>query len=267
MVFYIRRQEGFTSRLFNYAITKPGVLTPVLVDGPYGGIDNLKYFQSDRLIVVAGGSGAGWALPLVEQFLRYSTSTKSEEHQGAQVQENERDSGRSQPSQTPHRPRSMRVILVTRDITTRTWFHTTMSSLLLDHKSSGVATNLGVEVYLTGEAECSVQTSITSASDFAKPEPSLSDEVVGKTSARRPKELNTNDTLDEDIRGRPELPLVIRHEATAASTAGQMVGVFLCGPLTMQEDVRNAVAKENLNILKSSKPGGMYLHLEHFSWA
>lgn len=35
----------------------------------------------------------------------------------------------------------------------------------------------------------------------------------------------------------------------------------------MQNDVRNAAAKENLAILKGGMSGGVYLHSEHFSWA
>ena len=37
----------------------------------------------------------------------------------------------------------------------------------------------------------------------------------------------------------------------------------------MQQDVRNAVAAENLRIVNGGEKGagGVYLHLEHFSWA
>jgi hypothetical protein len=41
----------------------------------------------------------------------------------------------------------------------------------------------------------------------------------------------------------------------------------VCGPVTMQNDVRNAVAAANLGILRGGKGGGAYLHTEHFSWA
>ena len=77
-----------------------------------------------------------------------------------------------------------------------------------------------------------------------------------------------DDEQEQEVRGRPNLPSIIHEEAASGRETGQTTGVFVCGPLTMQNDVRNAVAGENLNILKSSNAiGGMYLHLEHFSWA
>ena len=83
LTFYIRHQGGLTARLYNYAMTHPGVQVPVFVDGPYGGIDNQKFFGSDRLVVVAGGSGAGWMLPFVEQFLRYLSLKEMQENKQA----------------------------------------------------------------------------------------------------------------------------------------------------------------------------------------
>jgi predicted ferric reductase len=71
----------------------------------------------------------------------------------------------------------------------------------------------------------------------------------------------------KEFEGRPKLPLIIQEEAAKVVEVGQSLSVFVCGPTTMQNDVRNAVAEENLNILKGSKAGGVYLHSEHFSWA
>jgi hypothetical protein len=45
------------------------------------------------------------------------------------------------------------------------------------------------------------------------------------------------------------------------------MAVFCCGPLSMQSDVANAVAKEQLQGLRAAKAKDVYLHLEHFSWA
>ncbi|KEF58902.1 uncharacterized protein A1O9_03745 [Exophiala aquamarina CBS 119918] len=58
--FYIRRRREFTARLYKEARTLPGLHALAFMDGPYGGIDKQKYFDSDRIIVVAGGSEAGW---------------------------------------------------------------------------------------------------------------------------------------------------------------------------------------------------------------
>ena len=69
MTFYVRHRSGFTKELHQRASKVPGLHLPVMVDGPYGGINNDKFFTSDRLVVIAGGAGAGWMLPFIEQFL------------------------------------------------------------------------------------------------------------------------------------------------------------------------------------------------------
>lgn len=270
LVFYLQPQRGFTRRLYKYATANPGVKIPVLVDGPYGGIDNHKYFSSDRLIIAAGGSGAGWMLPFVEQFLRYTSVAelqKTQKHVEEGIQESTQASEkltRQRISQVPH---SLRVILATRDVATRTWFLSAFNSLLLAYDSSGITPDLSVEVHLTGEAEHIVQPPPRDTIDIERSGSSSQDETsVAKKQATQATKRSV-DIPKVETRGRPDLPAIIREEANAAASVGQTVGIFVCGPLEMQGDVRNAVATENLSILKNPRSGGMYLHLEHFSWA
>ena len=265
IVFYIRHRGGFTARLYKYAMSKPGVQVPVFVDGPYGGIDNQKYFGSDRLIVVAGGSGAGWMLPLIEQYLRYIALTGVSKPLAMELQEDKRPS--DEPARQRIGPRSMRVILATRDVATRTWFHAALNNLLSDQKLLGTPSDLSVEVHLTGEAERIVQPPTKSDSDLERSGSSSAGENAIEKRKEGHETMNTDDGSEEEVRGRPDLPLIIHEEAAAGARAEHTVGVFVCGPLTMQDDARNAVAKENLRILKGPTSGGMYLHLEHFSWA
>lgn len=63
---------------------------------------------------------------------------------------------------------------------------------------------------------------------------------------------------------RPDLPALVAREAVAVG--GQPLSVFVCGPLEMQSDVSNAVAREQLGIAKSGL-GDIHLHMDHFSWA
>jgi hypothetical protein len=67
------------------------------------------------------------------------------------------------------------------------------------------------------------------------------------------------------LNGRPSLPSIVHAEATASTLAGQL-GVFVCGPASMQIDMSNAVAAEQLAVLKGGS-NDVYLHMEHFSWA
>lgn len=66
--------------------------------------------------------------------------------------------------------------------------------------------------------------------------------------------------------GRPRLPQMIQEEGNCMAETGDAVGVYIGGLITMQNDVRNAVAMENSKIVKG-RVGATYLHLEHFSWA
>lgn len=238
----------------------PGAQVPVFVDGPYGGIDNTKFFSSDRLVVAAGGSGAGWMLPVVEQYLRYhSTSLITPESSlKEELPEYQNTSGALSRQRGP---RTLRLVLATRDVATRTWLHTTINDLLSEYKAS--SSDIAVEVHLTGEAEKIVESTM-------KQELKRSgSETTGEDSIEKGEREHSKSGVPQvEIRGRPDLPLIIREEVET----GESVAVFVCGPLQMQDDARNAVARENLSILKNvngsaGSGSGVYLHLEHFSWA
>ncbi|KIW34214.1 uncharacterized protein PV07_01005 [Cladophialophora immunda] len=268
IVFYIRPRSGFTGRLYKFAMANPGVQVPVFVDGPYGGIDNQKYFSSDRLIVAAGGSGAGWMLPFVEQFLHYISLAEPQNPQASEKEMRESTQASDEPTRQGvlRGPQSLRVILATRDMATRTWFHSALNNLLSTYKSPGFTYDLSVEVHLTGEADRILLPPIKAGSDPERPDSSLEKETPS-TQGQDGQEAPDTVEVPEETRGRPDLPAIIREEASAAASTGRTVGVFVCGPLEMQDDVRNAAAAENLRLLKNPRPGGMYLHLEHFSWA
>ncbi|ORY19254.1 ferric reductase like transmembrane component-domain-containing protein [Clohesyomyces aquaticus] len=288
LVFYIRHQKGFTAKLYQHALEHPGAEVPVQVDGPYGGINEQRFNDGDHILVIAGGSGAGWILPFIERFLRSSvslsdtttdTTTADEEHGHAirsSVSEKvvEKENGtRASHSQSPARrhghsssPVSLRVVLATRDTSSRIWFERTVASLLSTTSSSPnlSPSNLRVQVYLTGEAAAAQHVETThTRPKHSTPEGSTS-------SADRisiPGETNNSAVPGKEFEGRPHLATIVHDEAAKVASAGQSLSVFVCGPTTMQNDVRNAVAKENLDVLSGKKRGGVYLHSEHFSWA
>jgi NAD(P)H-flavin reductase len=263
LMFYLRHQGGFTSRLYQHALEQPGASLSVLVDGPYGGINLQKYYEAERLIVIAGGSGAGWCLPFIEQFVRYRMMPADEEHGQVTSADDakgtipaERIRGRSHTG-----PLSLRVVLATRDISSRKWFLQTVDELLSKCSTRDSSSDVVVQVYVTGEAEKEMEVS----------NKGLEDVKSSKVSAFSTDKVEVSEggyTLNvpgEQYKGRPEVPLIIQEETSKAE--GQSVSVYVCGPITMQNDARNAVAEENLRILKGSRVGGVYLHSEHFSWA
>ncbi|KAF7562309.1 hypothetical protein G7046_g1822 [Stylonectria norvegica] len=263
LVFYIRHQRGLTEKLYNLGLQQPGSSVPVLIDGPYGGVNTQRIVEGDRLLVVAGGSGAGWLLPFIELFQRRASLSAHEEcGQATNAEEKNAQSsasryrGRNTPSYA-----SLRVILAVRDTSSRVWFLRTLGELLSRYSTSASLCDIDVEVYLTGEADQNT--------DLVKSVEKGTDTVASTPRAENDTGSESRETkvLVKELHGRPELPLVIREEGGRASQDGGSLSVFVCGPETMQSDVSNAVARENLSILKDSTSGGVYLHVEHFSWA
>lgn len=238
LVFYLKRHKGFTAKLYEHALQNPGAQVSVMVDGPYGGINTQSYVNSSHLIVIAGGSGAGWTLPFIEQYIAIHTAERDGDRKG------------DQPDKCLFS--SLRVILASRDVESCNWYRQVVSETLLKY-SDRMVTGLNVQLYRTGGA---IQESTL---------PSNSSLVPGKHESEIEKGTVIPISFDE-LHGRPDLPGVVKGVANEM-TATDSLGVYVCGPDTMQNDVRNTVASLNLEVLRSADSTGAYLHSEHFSWA
>lgn len=71
IVFLIKPRHGITGRLAKVATKSPGCTKKVLLEGPYGGLSETSLAQFDRVLIVAGGSGAGFSLAVVEEALQH----------------------------------------------------------------------------------------------------------------------------------------------------------------------------------------------------
>jgi predicted ferric reductase len=73
--FIINSHNGFTRDLHKFAQTHPGAKLPATVDGPYGTFpDPMEY---DRVVLIAGGSGASFTFGLVCNMLERMTETSN----------------------------------------------------------------------------------------------------------------------------------------------------------------------------------------------
>lgn len=266
LVFYVRRHAGFTARLYERGLQLPHATVSVLVDGPYGGVNVEELNQAQRMLVIAGGSGAGWCLPFVSHFvtrlangardvgIHATTAPASDEKE---VSPN--DIPRVEDASNTRLSR-LRVILATRTTSNRTWFEEAIQNLMSRHPTTASSRDFTSQVFLTGNnnLQYSSQPSI---------EPSTID--INQTPPLKEASISCNTSLSsEDQKGRPNLPQIIREEAASAAEAGESLSVYVCGPTTMQNDVRNAVAQENLRIVRGEQGlGGVYLYSEHFTWA
>ncbi len=246
LVFFIRPRGGFTARLAHYAETHLNSKIIVLLDGPYGGVDMSNIEYSQRMLVIAGGSGAGWLLPFIQAFLKKSAMTRHK-------------------SDGP----PLKVVLATRDVPTKAWFEDEvshiMSQILTDETLA-----IEIEVYHTGPSDA-VGMEIPNGQFWKELKKEKAPDVEHTTistlsgSTSSSQEEKTMSPQFQYWSSRPHLPAMIRDEALLREK-DQTLGVFVCGPLSIQSDVSNAVAKEQLRIVKTGE-AGIYLHMEHFSWA
>ncbi|KAI4960429.1 hypothetical protein J4E86_002051 [Alternaria arbusti] len=202
---------------------------------------------SQSVVAIAGGSGAGWLLPLIEAFLR-----QDEQQAAVRPTDPYRDGDGD-----INRKAAMRVILATRDSLTRNWFEQAVLELVANKLSGCRCDELSVDIYYTGEEE--LNSAIGGPSKLEE-KSKVSNESVGSGT----KALSTDTALTpKHVSQRPDLPAII---ADAAEYGSESTSVLVCGPLSMQSDVSNAVAHAQIGGMKDGKRD-VYLHMEHFSWA
>lgn len=244
LVLFIRPRGGFTARLAKYIDSHPNAKMRVLLDGPYGGILPGSITDNQRMLVIAGGSGAGWAFPLIMAFLKHARKLESADDTGAYP--------------------ALKVVLATRELPTAEWFGKEVQQLL------DATPALKVEIYLTG---AHTNEEIGTPEQMASPQ---DDPEKGPGQGRiRVKPVLETDTPEgclakgvrhiQHLTSRPDLQTIVAEEARMIGE-NQSLSVLVCGPASMQHDVSSAVAREQLIVAKRGA-GDIYLHLEHFSWA
>ena len=246
LVFYIRPRGGFTSRLAKIAAKQPDVSLPVLLDGPYGGINAKTLTKFDKALIIAGGSGAGYTLPLIEDVAR-----RFEERHETVSEDNK--------SSFSRRKTVLQVVLSTRESETRSWYYEAIDQLLSRYPAFSSSNSLRVSVYLTG------------ASALAPFDPDLSKSAeifelaTNKENIRHDEDSSrsTSGVTKSNFEDRPDLPRIIRE---TTSETGASVGIAVCGPASMLHDVRNSAAAAQTSIVGfGSGATNVYLHTEHFS--
>lgn len=249
LVFYIRPRGGFTSRLAKIAGKQPNVLLPVLLDGPYGGVNATTLTKFDKALIIAGGSGAGNTLPLIEHIARHfdeSLNTISDEKEASL------------------RPRKtvLQVLFSTRDDDTRRWYHEAVDQLLSRYPAFSSSKSLHVSVYFTGASPLA-SSDLNSSPPFGTVKRTTTKDESGYGQSSR----STSDlpsTTWSDYLSRPDLPSIIQE---ATSENGASVSVTVCGPASMLQDVRNSAAAAQTGIIGfGAHAKDVYLHTEHFSY-
>lgn len=66
--FILDSHTGFTARLHNMAAKEPGITLKATIDGPYGTLP--KFENYNRVILIAGGTGASFTFAVAMELLR-----------------------------------------------------------------------------------------------------------------------------------------------------------------------------------------------------
>lgn len=246
LVFFIKPRGGFTARLASFIESNSTFRPRVLIDGPYGGVDPKAINDAHRMVVIAGGSGAGWVFPFITTFLKRLPTGDS----------------KTEEASSP----SLRVVLASRERATVSWFQTEVQQILQSCSMMNTSP-VEIEIYYTGSGESE---RIAVSEDMQEVPEKLSKTTSNQVQQTTGTSLSpTSQSFDgqrmQHFESRPDLSSLIANEA-GSITRGQTMSVFVCGPLSMQSDVANAVAREQLTLAKTGA-GDIYLHLEHFSWA
>lgn len=108
------------------------VSVPVSLDGPYGGLPIKSFIKFDHVLIVAGGSGAGFTLPILEDLFRDIAS-------GYFV------------------PPKVQVVLATRSDEVRQWYAKEMDKIVAQYPKTGHDDWLQVTIHVTGSTELASQ--------------------------------------------------------------------------------------------------------------
>ncbi|KAL4780301.1 ferric reductase like transmembrane component-domain-containing protein [Aspergillus varians] len=224
--FVIRVYDGFTRDLYKTALNKPGQLLRCSMDGGYGQVPSFMDF--DRVILVAGGSGASFtfaiALGLLEQFAACNVSKPIE------------------------------FIWAVRSMDSVRWFETELARL---RDNSCV----NVSIYVTRDETLSVDSTASATPDSEKSAamvnaaPGAGDIEMGLLKEMMPKA--TDDSIHK--KGRPDIKLLIS-DCIVGCSSEEKVGIGGCGPTEMIEGLRRAVRERDI-----SGPS-VTLHTEEFMW-
>ncbi|KAI8963000.1 ferric reductase like transmembrane component-domain-containing protein [Daldinia sp. FL1419] len=230
LTFYIQPRGGLTGRLAKAAALRPGFSVPVLLDGPYGGVQGKPLYTYDYNLIIACGAGAGLSLPFVMESLLHSAWN--------------RRTGNKKPCT------KIQVVVATRDTQLVRWYEEALVQYLEENGVDMVPDNLDISVYQTGGSE--------SENNSTVKDPESSDEKLnGDSLVARRLPMNV-------FSGRPDINTIVRD---ATSQSGLSVGIAACGPRDVLKIVQDEAAAAQVRIMSSkSNAREVYLHSEIFSW-
>ena len=250
-VFHVRPYAGVTARLASLAKANGGTSLRVLLDGPYGGMSEQSLQNADTMLIAVGGSGAGYSLALIEDFMQRTWQPRAHYEQA--------ETG-SRHDDAVHRPRCI-VVAAAREKRMQAWYLQEVHDLVQRYGEKGDIGRLDLRFHITDTENAQAEPTSTLESEASLLEGSkVSEKFDGSATGSK-----SSSAAYQLANGRPDLPALIQDLAQGPGS----VGVAVCGPESMAHDVRNAMAGCQRDIVGQKYKGGskdMFLHVEHFGW-
>jgi ferric-chelate reductase len=226
------------------AAKSPGCTKKILIEGPYGGVSKPHMAQFDTILVIAGGSGGGFSLAMVDEALRLTEINASSEKRALSR-------------------RNLQVVFSTRDHAMADWYIEEIDSRLSKSTMLSADSDKGFETAVSVHVTDQPGQGIYSTSKLAN--------VTGTAGKVPPAEITTTGNFSLNVRrySRPDIPSLVARTVAMAHDQGthlekkQRVGVLVCGPASMLHDTRNAAALAQTKVLKGEVEE-LYLHSEPF---
>ncbi|KAM0789812.1 hypothetical protein ACM66B_006663 [Microbotryomycetes sp. NB124-2] len=224
--------------------------TPVLLDGPYGGLSkNADLGVHDTVLLLVGGSGASFATALLEDLC-----------------------GRILRGDKTVDTKRIELHWVVRTLAAKSWFdeHIDQVRTLVDSDM------IELHLYVT-EEDMSSQEKALLAAESSGPSSVASTPFekerklchASKSASPSPTPSHTSSRSWRVHSSKPNLGLLLK-DKLGDDQVGNSVGIACCGPHSFNCDVRNAVAQRQKQIA-FGKTGGkgaqeVELHVEEFDW-
>lgn len=245
LVFYIKPRGGVTGRLRAMAAKNPGCTKKILIEGPYGGISAPHMAQFDTILVIAGGSGGGFSLAMVDEALRLTGMNASASEIRAPSWQN------------------LQVVFSTRDHAMADWYIEEIESRLSESTMLSANSKNRLETAVSVHVTDQIESGTSSASE--------SGDVKCTADKVRPAEISTTGSFSLNVHrnARPDIFGLVARTVAMAHVQGthlrkkQRVGVLVCGPASMLHDTRNAAALAQTRVF-GGEVEELYLHSESF---
>ncbi|KAJ4395932.1 hypothetical protein N0V93_000148 [Gnomoniopsis smithogilvyi] len=256
MEFVVNAYDGFTRDLHKRAVANPGVKLRVSVDGPYGTFPDPMTF--DKVVLIAGGSGATFTFGLVTNMLeRMGPETKTNIVLIWAVKKHDNLSWFADHLQTlkthPHSPKVTTSLYVTTAASSSNPASADVSDAEDDRRA--------LAVHGAGAAEKTLRPSIhTSSSSDPEKTGAASSSHSSKTRHSTSTDATAHSHGHAILPGRPDTAALIR-EAVSSTPATGRVLVAACGPAGLMRTVRDVTA----GLIRGDGPG-VELHCEQFGW-